>query len=55
MFSCAVPIMSNEECRTKKYRPREITENMVCAGYDQGKIDACQVRFLLREMPAIGE
>ncbi|XP_047736429.1 trypsin [Hyalella azteca] len=37
-----VPIMSNDECKTKKYRPSEITDNMVCAGYDQGKIDACQ-------------
>jgi len=39
-----VPIMSNEECKKKKYKPNEITSNMVCAGYDQGKIDACQVR-----------
>ncbi|XP_063840093.1 trypsin 3A1-like [Scylla paramamosain] len=37
-----VPIMTNTECKTKKYRPREITENMMCAGYDAGKIDACQ-------------
>lgn len=38
-----VPIMSNKECKTKKYKPEEITEDMFCAGHDQGKIDACQV------------
>ncbi|XP_045118601.1 vitamin K-dependent protein C-like [Portunus trituberculatus] len=37
-----VPIMTNAECKTKNYSPREITENMMCAGYDAGKIDACQ-------------
>ncbi|XP_037792512.1 trypsin-1-like [Penaeus monodon] len=37
-----VPIMSNSECKTKKYNPSEITDNMMCAGYDAGKIDACQ-------------
>lgn len=40
-----VPIMSNSECKTKKYNPSEITDNMMCAGYDAGKIDACQVRL----------
>ena len=39
-----VPIITNAECKTKKYKPHEITENMMCAGYDAGKIDACQVR-----------
>ena len=39
-----VPIMTNEECKKKKYNPREITDQMFCAGYDQGKIDACQVK-----------
>ena len=25
-----------------RYRSREITENMYCAGYDEGVLDACQ-------------
>ncbi|XP_066977455.1 trypsin-1-like [Macrobrachium rosenbergii] len=37
-----VPIISNEECRNKKYKPHEIKDSMMCAGYDAGKIDACQ-------------
>ncbi|KAK7086811.1 Transmembrane protease serine 6, partial [Halocaridina rubra] len=37
-----IPIISNEQCKTKKYQPHEITDNMMCAGYDAGKIDACQ-------------
>ncbi|KAK4311205.1 hypothetical protein Pmani_017268 [Petrolisthes manimaculis] len=37
-----VPIMTNSECKTKKYKPHEITDTMMCAGYDTGKIDACQ-------------
>ncbi|XP_071530688.1 venom protease-like [Panulirus ornatus] len=38
----SVPIMSNAECKTTKYKPQEITSNMMCAGYTEGKIDACQ-------------
>ncbi|XP_076069071.1 trypsin-1-like [Oratosquilla oratoria] len=37
-----VPIITNEECKKKNYRPDEIMSNMMCAGYDEGKIDACQ-------------
>ena len=39
-----VPIMTNSECKTKQYNPKEISSNMFCAGYDKGKIDACQVK-----------
>jgi len=38
-----VPIMTQRKCRHEtKYRTKEITENMICAGYDNGIIDACQ-------------
>ncbi|XP_022124821.2 trypsin-7 [Pieris rapae] len=36
-----VPILSNSECRETTYGSR-ITENMICAGYDEGGRDACQ-------------
>ncbi|CAH2085281.1 unnamed protein product [Euphydryas editha] len=36
-----VPIISNEECRMTAYKNR-ITENMLCAGEEQGGRDACQ-------------
>ncbi|XP_017881913.1 trypsin-1-like [Ceratina calcarata] len=37
-----VPILSNAECRTTKYPARRITDNMLCAGYEEGKKDSCQ-------------
>nr|NP_001299069.1 uncharacterized protein LOC106122582 precursor [Papilio xuthus]BAM17909.1 oviductin [Papilio xuthus] len=36
-----VPIISNSECRMTNYKER-ITENMLCAGIDDGGKDACQ-------------
>lgn len=39
-----VPIISNAECRNMKYPARKITDNMLCAGYQQGGKDSCQVR-----------
>ncbi|XP_046967303.1 trypsin-1-like [Vanessa cardui] len=36
-----VPIISNAECRKTAYKQR-ITENMLCAGEEQGGRDACQ-------------
>lgn len=38
-----VPVIPQKKCRHEtKYRPHEITANMLCAGYDDGKLDACQ-------------
>ena len=38
--------MSNRECKKKtNYKSTDITKNMMCAGYAQGKIDACQVKM----------
>ncbi|XP_057374914.1 trypsin-7-like [Daphnia carinata] len=38
----AVPIYTNADCQKTKYGAQAITENMMCAGYDHGELDACQ-------------
>lgn len=38
-----VPIMSNVDCKKTGYNSR-ITDNMLCAGFPDGKKDSCQVR-----------
>jgi hypothetical protein len=38
-----VPIMSNKNCRMTAYGNNKITDNMICAGFPDGKKDACQV------------
>ncbi|CAG2057579.1 unnamed protein product [Timema podura] len=45
-----VPIMSNDDCKKSDYGERRITENMMCAGYPDGKKDSCQAcrGFVLR-------
>ncbi|XP_053964296.1 trypsin-1-like [Anastrepha ludens] len=37
-----VPVMSQEDCRKSRYGPTRITDNMLCAGFDEGKKDSCQ-------------
>ncbi|KAK0091685.1 hypothetical protein PV326_002856, partial [Microctonus aethiopoides] len=37
-----VPVMSLQECRNTSYSPRMISDNMLCAGYPDGKKDSCQ-------------
>ncbi|XP_033201533.2 transmembrane protease serine 9 [Bombus vancouverensis nearcticus] len=37
-----VPVMSLQDCRNTSYSPRMISDNMMCAGYPDGKKDSCQ-------------
>ncbi|XP_003693467.2 trypsin-1-like, partial [Apis florea] len=37
-----VPILSNADCRATKYPSQRITDNMLCAGYQEGSKDSCQ-------------
>ncbi|XP_073993114.1 trypsin-7-like isoform X2 [Rhodnius prolixus] len=38
-----VPVMSNEDCRANtSYHPKMISDNMMCAGYEEGLKDSCQ-------------
>lgn len=39
-----LPVMSNEECKQTNYSSKMISDNMLCAGYLEGKKDSCQVR-----------
>ena len=44
MRKVEVPIMSVEDCRKNSgYIPSRITDNMMCAGYNTGQKDSCQV------------
>lgn len=37
-----VPILSQEECRGSNYGISKITDNMICAGFEEGGKDSCQ-------------
>jgi hypothetical protein len=39
----AVPVWSKQDCYNSGYGEKKISENMFCAGYPDGKKDACQV------------
>lgn len=41
--SVIVPVWSQEQCLNSEYGSARITDNMMCAGYHDGKKDACQV------------
>lgn len=43
LMDVIVPIIPQKKCRKEtRYRASEITNNMICAGYDNGVLDACQ-------------
>lgn len=37
-----VPVYTNADCHKTKYGIQAITDNMMCAGYEKGELDACQ-------------
>ncbi|EGV95195.1 Enteropeptidase [Cricetulus griseus] len=41
-----VPLVSNEKCQ-QQLPEYNITENMICAGYEEGGIDSCQMKFVI--------
>lgn len=47
-----VPIISNIDCRMTGYGATRITDNMLCAGYPDGKKDSCQVRASRNSPPS---
>lgn len=45
-----VPLISTKKCNSSCMYNGEITPRMLCAGYTEGKVDACQVSSLLLKM-----
>lgn len=46
MREVEIPILSNLDCtHSTEYGAGMITENMICAGFMDGKNDSCQVRI----------
>lgn len=43
----AVPIWTKEKCGESGYGEKRLSDNMMCAGYPEGGIDACQVSVQL--------
>jgi len=41
-----MPIVDTKKCNTSQDLEGEITPYMFCAGFKQGKHDACQVRMV---------
>lgn len=39
-----VPLISTKKCNSSCMYDGEITKRMLCAGYTEGKVDACQVK-----------
>ena len=45
-YQAAIPVLSNEACREKSDFDSHyylVNEGMLCAGYDDGGVDACNV------------
>ena len=42
----AVPLISTKRCNSSCMYDGEITARMLCAGYSEGKVDACQVGWM---------
>ncbi len=49
-----VPIISTKKCNSSCMYNGEITPRMLCAGYTEGKVDACQVRCMFLTVPCGG-
>ena len=41
-----VPLISTKRCNSSCMYDGEITARMLCAGYSEGKVDACQVGWM---------
>lgn len=56
ILQASVPIMSNAKCQDmflKGGRKEHIPEIFLCAGYEKGGRDSCQVRFILPFISAL--
>jgi hypothetical protein len=43
----AIPVLDTRKCNETSHLAGQITDNMFCAGYNRGGIDACHVSYTI--------
>ena len=46
-----LPVVNVDKCNSTDYLDGDATDNMICAGYDKGGIDSCQVTTAFCRQP----
>ena len=50
LHQVSVPIIDNDKCQNmfiKSGHKKKVRESFLCAGYDKGEKDSCEVRILI--------
>lgn len=56
LHQVSVPIIDNEKCQNmfiKSGHNKKVRESFLCAGYDNGEKDSCEVRIFIKNLFSI--